>query len=211
MERMVEHVELDSVRPGMTVTLNGREIGRIEDLILQPDNLHVLRFITRRASTGQRIAIPIEWLRRRVERERVEDRERTRLELLRQLLPLVDDLDRALAHLPPELVSHPWTQGVSLGQRRFVEALRQLGLERFGTNGDRFDPTVHEAVAYEERPDATEQLVLNVLRPGYRASGRLLRPAQVVVVGPPSQSEHPPRSNGGTRQSVATIEQNLSD
>ena len=50
MERMVEHVELDSVRPGMTVTLNGREIGRVEDLILQPDNLHVLRLITRRAS-----------------------------------------------------------------------------------------------------------------------------------------------------------------
>jgi molecular chaperone GrpE len=149
--------------------------------------------------------------KRRVERERVEDRERARLELLRQLLPLVDDLDRALAHLPPELVGHAWTQGVSLGQRRFVEALRQLGLERFGTNGDRFDPTVHEAVAYEERPDATEQLVLNVLRPGYRASGRLLRPAQVVVVGPPSQSEHPPRHNRGTRQSVATIEQNLSD
>jgi molecular chaperone GrpE len=149
--------------------------------------------------------------KRRVERERVEDRERARLELLRQLLPLVDDLDRALAHLPPELVGHAWTQGVSLGQRRFVEALRQLGLERFGTNGDRFDPTVHEAVAYEERPDATEQLVLNVLRPGYRASGRLLRPAQVVVVGPPSQSEHQPRHNAGTRQSVATIEQNLSD
>jgi sporulation protein YlmC with PRC-barrel domain len=63
MERIVEHVELDSVRPGMTVTLNGREIGRVEDLILQPDNLHVLRLITRRASTGQRIAIPIEWVR----------------------------------------------------------------------------------------------------------------------------------------------------
>jgi sporulation protein YlmC with PRC-barrel domain len=63
MERIVEHVELDSVRPGMTVTLNGREIGRVDDLILQPDGLHVVRLITRRASTGQRIAIPIEWVR----------------------------------------------------------------------------------------------------------------------------------------------------
>jgi molecular chaperone GrpE len=131
--------------------------------------------------------------KRRVERERTEDRERCRLELLGQLLPLVDELDRALENMPADLATHPWAQGVALGQRRFVEALRQLGLERIGTSGDRFDPTVHEAVAYEERPDATEQLVLHVLRPGYRAGERLLRPAQVVVVGPPRQTEQPPQ------------------
>jgi uncharacterized protein YrrD len=63
MERMVEHVELEAIRPGMAVASNGHEIGRVEDLILQPDRLHVLRLITRRTSTGQRIAIPIDWVR----------------------------------------------------------------------------------------------------------------------------------------------------
>src|SRR5205823_4673545 len=103
--------------------------------------------------------------KRRVESERTEDRERARVELLGQLLAPIDDLDRALAHLPPELANNPWAQGVALGQRRFVEALRQLGLERVGSEGDRFDPTVYEAVAYEEQPGATEQLVLTVVRP----------------------------------------------
>jgi sporulation protein YlmC with PRC-barrel domain len=63
MERMVDHVELETIRPGMAVVSNGHEIGRVEDLILQPDRLHVLRLITRRTSTGQRIAIPIDWVR----------------------------------------------------------------------------------------------------------------------------------------------------
>ena len=57
----------------------------------------------------------------------------------------------------------PGRRASLLASAALWRALRQLGLERFGTNGDRFDPTVHEAVAYEERPDATEQLVLNVL------------------------------------------------
>jgi molecular chaperone GrpE len=127
--------------------------------------------------------------KRRVERERTEDRERARIEVLSELLPLVDDLDRAVAQLPTELATHPWAQGVAMGHRRFVQALRQVGLERVGAEGDHFDPAVHEAVAYEERPDTTEQRVLSVLRPGYRASRRLLRPAQVVVVGPPRQAE----------------------
>jgi sporulation protein YlmC with PRC-barrel domain len=63
MERMVEHVELETIRPGMAVVSNGHEIGRVEDLILQPDRLHVLRLITCRTSTGKRIAIPIDWVR----------------------------------------------------------------------------------------------------------------------------------------------------
>jgi sporulation protein YlmC with PRC-barrel domain len=60
---MVDHVELETIRPGMAVVSNGHEIGRVEDLILQPDRLHVSRLITRRTSTGQRIAIPIDWVR----------------------------------------------------------------------------------------------------------------------------------------------------
>jgi molecular chaperone GrpE len=138
--------------------------------------------------------------KRRVERERAEDRERARLELLEELLPVLDDLDRALTHMPPRLATDQWAQGVALGHRRFVEALRGVGLEHVGVDGENFDPAVHEAVAYEEQPDARQQRVLRVLRPGYRAGRRLLRPAQVVVVGPPPQIE-PARRNGRTRGS----------
>jgi molecular chaperone GrpE len=121
--------------------------------------------------------------KRRVERERAEDRERTREETLRQLLPGIDDIDRALAHLPEDLRGHPWAAGVSLARDRFLEALRKLGVERVGNTGERFDPEVHEAVVYQTDPDAREQRVKNVMRPGYRLGPRLLRPAQVIVAG----------------------------
>jgi molecular chaperone GrpE len=149
--------------------------------------------------------------KRRVEREQGEDRERERVELLQRLLPLLDDLDRALEHLPPELATHPWAQGVTLAQRRLAEVLRQLGLERVGTEGDRFDPAVHEAVAYEEQPDATELRVLRVLRPGYSAGGRLLRPAQVVVVGPSREAEQQAHRNGRSQHSTPATAQQMQD
>jgi molecular chaperone GrpE len=128
--------------------------------------------------------------KRRVERERAEDREQERVETLRKLLPIVDDLDRALAHLPEELATHPWAHGISLSHRRFVEELRKLGLERVGAVGEDFDPTQHEAVAYEERGEGAEQRVASVLRPGFRVGAHLLRPAQVVVAGPPRRKKH---------------------
>jgi molecular chaperone GrpE len=120
----------------------------------------------------------------RVSRERENDRERARLDLLRQLVPAIDDLDRALEHTPRELAEHPWAQGIALARERFLDALRQVGVERVGNQGERFDPSVHEAVMYQELPGARDQHVQSVLRPGYRLGPQLLRPAQVVVIGP---------------------------
>jgi len=121
----------------------------------------------------------------RVEGERAADRERERMDLLRELVPAIDDLDRALEHTTPDLVGHPWARGISLARERFLEALRRVGVERVGNAGERFDPSVHEAVMYREQPEAKDEHVHSVLRPGYRLGAQLLRPAQVVVIGPP--------------------------
>jgi molecular chaperone GrpE len=134
--------------------------------------------------------------KRRVDRERGEEREKTRQDVLRELLPAIDDLDRALAHLPPDLRGHPWVQGVSLARVRFLDALRRLGVERVGSEGERFDPSVHEAVVYHGDPSTTEQWVQSVVQPGYRLGSRLLRPAQVVVSGPAEQSDNDSNGNG---------------
>jgi molecular chaperone GrpE len=123
--------------------------------------------------------------KRRVDRERAEDRDRARQELVQQLLPAIDDLDRALDHLPAELSNHPWAQGIALARMRLLDALGKVGVERIGSTGERFDPAVHEAIVYHEEQSAHEQHVQSVLRPGYRLGPRLLRPAQVVVAGPP--------------------------
>ena len=122
--------------------------------------------------------------RRRVAEERSTELDRMRAGLLGLLLPVIDELDRALSAVPGHLADDPWVRGVGLTRSRLEELQRELGVERVGEPGDRFDPTRHEAVIYEPAPDATEATIGQVLRPGYAAGDRLLRPAQVIVRGP---------------------------
>jgi molecular chaperone GrpE len=123
--------------------------------------------------------------RRRIAEERAADRERAQAEAIERLLPLVDELDRALTVVPDELEEHPWARGVAMSHRRLLEALQAMGVERIGLPGERFDPERHEALFYAAGPDESEARVAAVLRSGYRLGNRLLRPAQVSVVGPP--------------------------
>ena len=122
--------------------------------------------------------------KRRIELERSMDREQARAEMADGILPLLDELDRAFGHLPAALEPHPWVQGVALSRRRLEETLRSWGLERIGAVGERFDPALHEAVAYERRPDLEERVLAAVERPGYRLGPRLIRAARVSVAGP---------------------------
>jgi molecular chaperone GrpE len=119
--------------------------------------------------------------------------------LLTQLLPVIDDLQRALASVPPDLAEHSWPKGVELIGQKLEHILQLQGLERIGAEGDLFDPRVHEAVAYEEHPEYDEGQVAGVYRVGYRLNDRVLRPAQVVVA---RGSSRPPASAGGESRSV---------
>jgi molecular chaperone GrpE len=119
--------------------------------------------------------------------------------LLTQLLPVIDDLQRALANVPKDLTEHAWPQGVGLIGQKLEHILQVQGLERIGDEGDRFDPHIHEAVAYEEHPVYDEGQVASVYRVGYRLNDRVLRPAQVVVA---RGSSRPPASAGGESRSV---------
>jgi molecular chaperone GrpE len=119
--------------------------------------------------------------------------------LLTQLLPVIDDLQRALANVPADLAEQPWPQGVTLIAQKLEQILQRQGLEQIGGEGDRFDPHIHEAVAYEEHPVYDEGQVASVYRVGYRLNDRVLRPAQVVVA---RGSSRPPASAGGESRSV---------
>ena len=119
--------------------------------------------------------------------------------LLTQLLPVLDDLQRALANVPAELAQQAWPQGVALIGQKLEQILQRQGLEQIGGEGDRFDPHIHEAVAYEEHPVYDEGQVASVYRVGYRLNDRVLRPAQVVVA---RGSSRPPASAGGESRSV---------
>jgi molecular chaperone GrpE len=119
--------------------------------------------------------------------------------LLAQILPVIDDLQLALANVPSDLDGHVWPQGISMIGQKLNHLLQMQGLEQIGSEGELFDPRVHEAVAYEEHPVYDEGQVARVYRVGYRLNDRVLRPAQVVVA---RGSSRPPASAGGESRSV---------
>jgi molecular chaperone GrpE len=121
---------------------------------------------------------------RRVAEERAADAGRVRGQVLEPLFPLLDDLARAFADVPADLEDDPWARGIAMLRSRLEGTLAGLGLERVGTEGEPFDPMVHEAVFHEPDHDAPDLRVAQVVRPGYRVGERLLRPAGVVVRGP---------------------------
>lgn len=136
--------------------------------------------------------------RRRMSQEQAEGRIAAQSELLSQLFPVLDDLERALATAPPELSKHPWVQGLFLIERRLTTLLDQLGIQRIGTTGERFDPYIHEAITTEMRADVPEGTVVHVAQPGYVRGERVIRPAQVSVARATSASDDSTPGDSGT-------------
>jgi molecular chaperone GrpE len=114
--------------------------------------------------------------RKRVERDRVVMQEMAVAGAINELLPVLDDIERAREH--GELEGAFRTVGEAL-----EAALTKIGLESFGESGEEFDPTVHEALTSEENDAVSVPTVTTVYQPGYRFAGRVLRPARVAVAG----------------------------
>ncbi len=130
---------------------------------------------------AQRAQADFQNFKRRTEQERERTVKDANAELLRRILPALDDLDRAIRQVPAELSEHTWSQGVSLIGQKLQRTLEQQGLSRIGAEGEEFDPQIHEAIAYEEHPEYAEGQVAQVYQPGYTLHERVLRPAQVTV------------------------------
>jgi molecular chaperone GrpE len=124
--------------------------------------------------------------KRRVGQEQSEERTAAQGTILGELLPVLDDLGRALTSVPPELAQHPWVQGITLVARRLATTLEQIGVQQVGKPGEPFNPRWHEALMTTPRPDVPEGTIISVTRPGYALRERIIRPAQVVVAGPPT-------------------------
>jgi molecular chaperone GrpE len=117
--------------------------------------------------------------RKRIDRERKESSDYAAADLLQDVLPIVDDFDRALQVDAPG--SEPYRQGLEIIHRALQELLRKRGVTAIDAVGADFDPHVHQAVAYEDAPDKREGEVIAEFRRGYRLGDRLLRPAMVKV------------------------------
>jgi molecular chaperone GrpE len=116
--------------------------------------------------------------------------------LLRDLLPVIDDLNRALDAASGGGNGKSLAEGVELVRKAFVDTLQRHGVERVPAAGERFDPAQHEAVAYVESPHEPQQ-VIEEHRAGYRLNDRLLRPAMVTVSSGPRPKKLANDEGGG--------------
>jgi molecular chaperone GrpE len=119
--------------------------------------------------------------RKRTERERREFSERAASDLILELLPLVDDLERALAAEAGEQSVEAYRKGVELIHRQLLDLLARRGVSPIDPLGTEFDPHRHEAVAREPGSSRPEGEVVQVFSRGYAIGDRLLRPAMVKV------------------------------
>ena len=121
--------------------------------------------------------------RRRTEQERVELVRTAEAGLIREILPVLDDLERALEGLPPELRGLTWVDGILFIERKLSAVLELHGLKPIDALGKEFDPYEHEAIVREGEPgEAT--VVTGELQKGYRLHDRVLRPTLVKVGRP---------------------------
>lgn len=104
----------------------------------------------------------------------------TKVGVVRTLLPVIDNFERALKHVPQELESNEFVKGIQGIVKQFEKTLRDLGVERIKTVGEPFNPHLHEAVSMEEGEGDVE-VVSEELQPGYRVGDDIIRHAMVRV------------------------------
>jgi molecular chaperone GrpE len=138
------------------------EVGRMKDALL-------------------RTAADFDNFRKRTRRELDEARRGGREDLLRTLLPVFDNLERAIQSATRTSDVKAMTEGLTMVQRQFVEALGREGIVRVETVGRAFDPSLHEAIQQVETNEHQAGTVIAEVQPGYKLGERLLRAAMVVV------------------------------
>ncbi|MGW8592201.1 nucleotide exchange factor GrpE [Dietzia sp. NPDC055340] len=147
--------------------------GALEGEIVDEASTGLQAQLDERTADLQRVSAEFANYRRRMDRERTAGIEAARAGLLSELLPVVDDLDRARDH--GDLADGP----LKAFADKMVALLAGQGVEQFGEEGDPFDPNLHEAV--QDESDGGEPVLGTVLRKGYRMGERTLRAAMVIV------------------------------
>lgn len=128
----------------------------------------------------------LENFKRRMQREQAESFRFANEPLVRDLLPVLDNLERALSHAQGGGNGQPLVEGVTLVVRSFLDTLEKYGVTRVSGKGELFDPTKHEAMAQVENAEVAPNTVVDEYCPAYLLHGRLLRPALVTVAKAPA-------------------------
>ncbi|MBA0127610.1 nucleotide exchange factor GrpE [Haloechinothrix sp. YIM 98757] len=160
----------------------------------------VERQLAERTADLQRLQAEYANYRKRVDRDREAVIASTKASLVGELLPLIDDIERAESH-------GDLTGAFKAVADKLLATLQQAGLEAFGQEGEPFDPSVHEAVQHSTSPDVQGPTVSAVLRRGYRMGDRVVRAAMVAVTDSESATPEPPAEvtgDGDATEQVST-------
>lgn len=128
----------------------------------------------------QRERADITNVRRRHEEQIAGLKSSLKANVVRDLLPVIDNLERALKHVPKDIEDHDYIKGVQGVVKQFEKTLSNLGVEKIKTVGEKFDPTYHEAVSMEDG-DGKDEIVSEELQSGYRLGDEVIRHAMVKV------------------------------
>jgi len=123
--------------------------------------------------------------KKRIEQEREEIVKFANSTLILNLLPIVDDLERAFVSLPEQLTKFSWIDGIRLSYNKLKAILEAQGLSEIRAKGEQFDPHLHEAVM---RQEGEEGMVIEEIQKGYKLKDKVIRPS-MVIVGEGTQKE----------------------
>lgn len=101
---------------------------------------------------------------------------------LTKIIPVVDNFNRAFAHLPAEMEGNEWVLGIKQIEKQLEDILEQVGLKKIETKDVIFDPAKHEAISFQENKKLEDGKILQELEIGYELDGKIIRPAKVIVV-----------------------------
>jgi len=130
----------------------------------------------------QRTRADFENYRKRVEQEKQQARMTGEATAVLRLLPVIDNIERAIAHTPAELAEDKWVQGVTGLIKNLEKSLENMNIKRIeATPGTTFDPEVHEAIQFDEDAEGEHEVIAEELQAGYLLNGQPIRHAMVKV------------------------------
>jgi len=130
----------------------------------------------------QRMRADFENYRKRVDVEKVTAREDGEIRAILKLLPVIDTIERAVAHIPADIIEHQWVKGVAGLVKQLEKSLGDLKLQKIDSQaGVEFNPELHQAIQFDEEATGEKEVIADELQPGYTLSGRPIRHAMVKV------------------------------
>lgn len=130
----------------------------------------------------QRTRADFENYRKRTEQEKVTARESGQAGAIVKLLPVIDNIERAIGHMPDDLVDNPWAQGVTNVVKNLEKSLESLNVQRIDAKaGTIFNPELHEAIQFDEDAEGEHEVIAEELQAGYLLNGTPIRHAMVKV------------------------------